>query len=104
MVASNHPGPRYWSTDHQPLNSLFLKVFDKVIRGPFFFLIVMEGLNIALKSAFEKSLFQGIKFPKEAPTISYLFYADNAIFVGKCSSFNLKNLIRVQTVSKSYQV
>ncbi|XP_042753081.1 secreted RxLR effector protein 78-like [Lactuca sativa] len=51
--------------------------------SPFLFIIVMEGLNVAVKSACQKSLFCGIKIPKDGPSISHLFYADEAIFCGR---------------------
>ena len=44
--------------------------------SPFLFILAMEGLNIAMKSAYEKGLFQGIKIPHSETTISHLFYAD----------------------------
>nr|KAJ0199649.1 hypothetical protein LSAT_V11C600316660 [Lactuca sativa] len=38
----------------------------------------MEGLNIALKEAFQKSIIQGISFPISVVYLSHLFYADDA--------------------------
>lgn len=49
---------------------------------PFLFIIAMEGLNIAIKTTRDKSLFKGIKIPHENTTLAHLFYADNALFVG----------------------
>lgn len=65
--------------------------------SPFLFRIAMEGLKVALKSACEKALYCGIKIPKEGPTISHIFYADDTIFFGEWDNMNLKNLARILT-------
>lgn len=58
------------------------KVSDKVIFCHLFlFIIAMEGLNVAMKSVCQKLLFQGIKIPNDGPSISHLFYVDDAIFL-----------------------
>ncbi|XP_023733860.1 uncharacterized mitochondrial protein AtMg01250-like [Lactuca sativa] len=62
--------------------------------SPFLFIIAMEGLNIAVKAACQKDLFHGIKIPHSEISISHLFYADDAIFVGEWSQSNIKNLAR----------
>lgn len=63
--------------------------------SPFLFIIAMEGLNVALKSAGEINIFKGIKIPNGGPIISHMFYADDAIFVGDWDRSNLKNLARI---------
>lgn len=63
--------------------------------SPFLFILAMEGLNVALKSACEKSLFYGVKLPNNGPTVSHLFYADDAIFTGFWNRDNIKNLSRI---------
>ena len=55
----------------------------------------MEGLNVALEFACEKWIFKGIQIPRNGPTISHLFYADDALFIGEWSRDNLKNLARI---------
>lgn len=40
-------------------------------------------------------LFEGIKLPFNGPLISHLFYADDALFVGKYSNTNILNLSRI---------
>ncbi|KAL7593944.1 hypothetical protein Lser_V15G32699 [Lactuca serriola] len=62
---------------------------------PFLFIIAMEGLNIAMKSAKEKGIYTGVQLPRNGPLISHLFYADDALFVGEWSKSNLKNLARI---------
>ncbi|KAI3501185.1 hypothetical protein L1887_29047 [Cichorium endivia] len=63
--------------------------------SPFLFILAMEGLNIAIKTASEKSLIQGIKLPHNGPSISHLFYADDAVFVGNWNRESIKNLSAV---------
>nr|KAJ0209709.1 hypothetical protein LSAT_V11C400167150 [Lactuca sativa] len=63
--------------------------------SPFLFIIAAEGLNIALETAKEKNLFEGIHLPRHGPVISHLQYADDVVFMGKWSEENLKNLIRI---------
>lgn len=40
-------------------------------------------------------IFKGICTPNMGPTISHLFYADDALFVGEWSHINLLNLERI---------
>nr|KAJ0206388.1 hypothetical protein LSAT_V11C500253360 [Lactuca sativa] len=63
--------------------------------SPFLFILVMEGLNIAVKSACDNLIIHGIKLPGDGPVISHLLYADDAIFVGEWDYENLKNLSRI---------
>ncbi|KAI3517218.1 hypothetical protein L1887_16430 [Cichorium endivia] len=63
--------------------------------SPFLFILAMEGLNVAMKEVCEKGLFTGIKVPHEDVSISHLFYADDALFLGEWSLENIKNLARV---------
>ena len=63
--------------------------------SPFLFILAMEGLNIAMKAAGDKSIFKGVKIPHSGTVISHLFYADDALFIGEWSEDNIKNLARV---------
>nr|KAJ0193757.1 hypothetical protein LSAT_V11C800390710 [Lactuca sativa] len=62
--------------------------------SPFFFIIAMEGLNVAMRSAIQNSLYSGISLPNNGPSIYHLFYADDVLFVGDWSISNFKNLSR----------
>ncbi|KAL7614622.1 hypothetical protein Lser_V15G08580 [Lactuca serriola] len=63
--------------------------------SPFLFILAMEGLNIAVKSACDNLIICGIKLPGDGPVISHLLYADDVIFVGEWDYENLKNLSRI---------
>lgn len=60
--------------------------------SPFIFKIAMEGINDTLKSAKEKGIFKGVNIPSCENSLSHMFYADDALFVGEWSKPNLKNL------------
>ena len=63
--------------------------------SPFLFIIAMEGLNVAMKTACEKHIFKGLKIPNQDGIVSHLFYADDALFIGEWSKENIKHLARV---------
>lgn len=55
----------------------------------------MEGLSIAMKTMCEKGIFKGIKIPHDDISVSHLFYADDALFLGEWNKENIKNLARI---------
>ena len=63
--------------------------------SPFLFIVAMEGLNVALKTAKDKGLFKGVTIPGCSLELSHLFYADDALFMGDWSNNNIKNLARI---------
>nr|KAJ0220457.1 hypothetical protein LSAT_V11C200099490 [Lactuca sativa] len=63
--------------------------------SPFLFIIVAEGLNIALETAKQSGASVGIQLPRQGPSISHLQYVDDAVFLGSWSIENAKNLIRI---------
>lgn len=68
--------------------------------SPFFFIIVVDSMNITMKTASAKSIFNGIKLPNKGPLISYLLYADDVIFVGEGNHSNIKNISRILRCSQ----
>lgn len=60
--------------------------------SPFLFVIAMEDLNVAMESAYQNSLVNIVNNPKNGPSISSLFYADDFMFVGKWTNSNFVNL------------
>lgn len=63
--------------------------------SPFLFIMVMEGLNVAMKEALSKGIFNGISIPASNSVVSHLFYADDTFFIGECSRSNIANLARI---------
>lgn len=50
---------------------------------------------MAMRAACEARIFQGIKLPNQGLVVSHLLYADDALFVGEWSQYNIKNLSRI---------
>lgn len=63
--------------------------------SPFLFILVAEGLNVALEEATSKGIFKGISLPNYGQTLTHLQYAYDVVFLGEWSSQNAKNLIRI---------
>nr|KAJ0205515.1 hypothetical protein LSAT_V11C500267880 [Lactuca sativa] len=55
----------------------------------------MEGLNAVTKNASAKGIFDGVQLPNNGPMISYLFCADDTLFIGEWSKRNIINLARI---------
>nr|GEV66192.1 RNA-directed DNA polymerase, eukaryota [Tanacetum cinerariifolium] len=62
--------------------------------APFLFILVMESLHISVSKAVKKAVFKGLQL-QESVSISLLFYADDAFFIGEWSNDNLGNLVRI---------
>nr|GEV20528.1 RNA-directed DNA polymerase, eukaryota, reverse transcriptase zinc-binding domain protein [Tanacetum cinerariifolium] len=62
--------------------------------SPFLFILIMESLHLSFKKVMNAGLFTGNPLDNSL-TISHLFYADDAIFVGKWDSSNLKIILKV---------
>ncbi|GJX17411.1 hypothetical protein Tco_0218243, partial [Tanacetum coccineum] len=67
-----------------PPNSLLREVSDMEICwiSPFPFILVMEGLHLALKDAVHANLFHGSKVFR----VSHFFYADDVVIISDWSS------------------
>lgn len=63
--------------------------------SPFIFIIAREGLNVAVKSAWQSGIFKDVDLPHDGPSLSHLFYADDASFFGDWISCNFSNLSRI---------
>lgn len=71
--------------------------------SPFLFIIMMEKLNVIMKTTCEIGLFKGVKIPQANLPILHLFYTDDALFVGEWERSNLKNWIEYSGVSTYLQ-
>lgn len=52
--------------------------------SPYLFIISMEGLNVAMKTACAKGILKGLKMPHNKTMISHLFYEDDTLFIEEC--------------------
>ncbi|GJX75637.1 RNA-directed DNA polymerase, eukaryota [Tanacetum coccineum] len=68
--------------------------------SPFLFILIMETLHISFKRVVEEGMFTGIKLPNSVE-ISHMFFADDAVFIGKWWINTLATLTIVGNVSSS---
>nr|GFB06436.1 RNA-directed DNA polymerase, eukaryota [Tanacetum cinerariifolium] len=68
------------------------------IRGdplaPFLFILVMESLHLSITRAVNDGIFKGLRITGSS-SLSHLFYADDAVFIGEWSIENLDNLLKI---------
>ncbi|GJV35595.1 RNA-directed DNA polymerase, eukaryota [Tanacetum coccineum] len=62
--------------------------------APFLFLLIMEAFHLSFNRAVEAGTFKGYKFDSSL-TLSHLFYADDAVFIGEWSQDNLKGIMHI---------
>ncbi|GJU30484.1 putative RNA-directed DNA polymerase, eukaryota, reverse transcriptase zinc-binding domain protein [Tanacetum coccineum] len=67
--------------------------------SPFLFILVMEGLHVALSNAVSSGLIRGVKFGFPKMNLSHLYYADDVVITTEWSSHDMDNIIRVLRVS-----
>ncbi|KAF5761553.1 putative RNA-directed DNA polymerase [Helianthus annuus] len=63
--------------------------------SPFLFILVMEGLSVAMRKAVTNQVFNGINLPNGGPNISHVIYADDVLFVSEWEEGDLVNLARI---------
>ncbi|GJY87143.1 RNA-directed DNA polymerase, eukaryota, partial [Tanacetum coccineum] len=62
--------------------------------APFLFILVMESLHLSFSRLIDAGMFVGIKLDSTT-TLSHLFYADDAIFIGEWSQSNLSCILNM---------
>nr|GEV10331.1 RNA-directed DNA polymerase, eukaryota, reverse transcriptase zinc-binding domain protein [Tanacetum cinerariifolium] len=62
--------------------------------APYLFILVMESLHLSFSRVIEAGIFTGIKIDS-VTTLSHLFYADDAIFIGEWSQENLNGIMNM---------
>nr|GEV39090.1 putative RNA-directed DNA polymerase, eukaryota, reverse transcriptase zinc-binding domain protein [Tanacetum cinerariifolium] len=63
--------------------------------SPFFFVIIMEGLHVAISDSVCTGLIRGIKFGSLDVNLSHLLSADDVIIMSDWSSHDVENIIRI---------
>nr|GEY91985.1 RNA-directed DNA polymerase, eukaryota, reverse transcriptase zinc-binding domain protein [Tanacetum cinerariifolium] len=61
----------------------------------FLFILIMEGLHVALSNAVTPGLIRGVKFGFLEMNLSHLFYAVDVVITTKWSTDDMDNIIRV---------
>ncbi|GJV81212.1 RNA-directed DNA polymerase, eukaryota [Tanacetum coccineum] len=62
--------------------------------SPFLFILVMESLHLSFNNILNTGLFKGLRI-NETLTLSHLFYADDAVFIGKWDRANVVTIVRM---------
>ncbi|GJW05906.1 RNA-directed DNA polymerase, eukaryota [Tanacetum coccineum] len=62
--------------------------------SPFLFILVMESLHISFNNILNSGLYKGIRID-ESLTLSHLFYADDAVFIGKWDKANVITIVNM---------
>ncbi|GKB05355.1 putative RNA-directed DNA polymerase, eukaryota, reverse transcriptase zinc-binding domain protein, partial [Tanacetum coccineum] len=63
--------------------------------SPFLFIIVMEGLHIALQNAVSSGLIQGASIGDSGYNISHIFYSDDVVIISDWNRQDMINIIHV---------
>ncbi|GKC91020.1 RNA-directed DNA polymerase, eukaryota, reverse transcriptase zinc-binding domain protein, partial [Tanacetum coccineum] len=62
--------------------------------SPFLFILIMESFHLSFQRVVDAGMFKGIKL-SQSLSLSHMFYADDAVFVGQWSDGNINTLIHV---------
>ncbi|GJZ50150.1 RNA-directed DNA polymerase, eukaryota [Tanacetum coccineum] len=62
--------------------------------APFLFILIMESLHLSFSCTVSDGLFTGLRLT-DSMTISHLFYADDAVFIGEWSDSNMENIVKI---------
>ncbi|GJZ80890.1 RNA-directed DNA polymerase, eukaryota [Tanacetum coccineum] len=62
--------------------------------SPFLFILVMESLHFSFNQVLDAGLFKGVRIDNSL-SLSHLFYADDAVFIGKWDKSNLITLVNM---------
>nr|GEW79163.1 RNA-directed DNA polymerase, eukaryota [Tanacetum cinerariifolium] len=62
--------------------------------SPFLFILIIESLHVSFNRVLDAELYKGISI-NNSLMISQLFYADDAVFVGKWDPSNIKTIVHV---------
>nr|GEV60007.1 RNA-directed DNA polymerase, eukaryota [Tanacetum cinerariifolium] len=94
-----HKGMRVLKQDDWMDSLPFTKIHRGLKQGdplaPYLFILVMESLHLSFSRVVESGLFKGISIDNTV-TMSHLFYADDAIFIGEWSEDNLNRILQLR--------
>nr|GFB85092.1 RNA-directed DNA polymerase, eukaryota, reverse transcriptase zinc-binding domain protein [Tanacetum cinerariifolium] len=62
--------------------------------APFLFLLIMESLHLSFSRVVKAGIFTGFRVDHSI-TLSHLFHADDAVFIGEWSHSNLKGIMNI---------
>ena len=62
--------------------------------SPFLFILIMESLHLSMVRASSNGMFRGLCL-NGFLSVSHLFYADDAMFIGEWSQDNLENVVKI---------
>nr|GEX68488.1 RNA-directed DNA polymerase, eukaryota [Tanacetum cinerariifolium] len=62
--------------------------------APYLFILIMESLHLSFSRAVDDGVFKGIKIDSSL-TVSHLFYADDAVFIGEWSTENISSITHI---------
>ncbi|GKA72324.1 putative RNA-directed DNA polymerase, eukaryota, reverse transcriptase zinc-binding domain protein, partial [Tanacetum coccineum] len=66
--------------------------------SPFLFIIVMEGLHMALNDGLAANMFHGVKVGSPGMHLSHLFYANDVIILSEWNLNAMENIIRILNI------
>nr|GEW37399.1 RNA-directed DNA polymerase, eukaryota [Tanacetum cinerariifolium] len=62
--------------------------------APYLFILIMESIHLSFSRVIEAGVFTGIKIDSSI-TLSHLFYADDAVFIGEWTRDNLNSIMHI---------
>ncbi|GKC14822.1 RNA-directed DNA polymerase, eukaryota [Tanacetum coccineum] len=62
--------------------------------APYLFILIMESLYISFSRAINDGLFKGVHI-QGSMSLSHIFYADDAVFIGEWSNSNMVNIVKI---------
>ncbi|GKA05456.1 putative RNA-directed DNA polymerase, eukaryota, reverse transcriptase zinc-binding domain protein [Tanacetum coccineum] len=63
--------------------------------SPFLFIIIMEGLHVAISDSTRQGLIRGIKVGSSNITLNHLFFANDVVITTEWSQHDMDNIIRI---------
>nr|GEU66953.1 RNA-directed DNA polymerase, eukaryota [Tanacetum cinerariifolium] len=68
------------------------------LLSPFLFILIMEGLHIALKDAFHNNLIRKVQVSNPSIRVSYFFYTNDVVLVTEWNQVQMDNILCILNV------